>query len=327
MHSISKTVVTLATAQQLIADLFGDHVQLQRFHELTDGWFNAAYTLELSDGRRFVLKVAPPAEVEVLRYERDMMAAEVAVMRLVQQQTSVPLPEIIHYDTSRTLMPSPFFLMTWVPGTSLKQLRPTLTPEEQAAIDGTVGGYLRQINAIRGDSFGYVTPSAARFSRWPQAFAYMFECVLQDGEAKSIVLPRPYAAFRDLLQSLLPALDEVRTPQLVHWDLWDANIFIDPATKRVTGLIDFERAVWGDPLMEAQFMLDQSPAFFEQYGPSPLDGPHARLRRLLYNIYLFLIMKIECTYRQYDDQELEELAYAQLTRQVESLEAALQGAS
>lgn len=326
MQSISKTMVTRATAQQIIAELFGDHIQLLHFNELTDGWFNAAYTLELNDGRRFVLKVAPPAEVEVLRYERDMMDAEVAVMRLVHQQTSVPLPELIHYDTSRRLLPSPFFLMTWVPGRSLKQLRASFRPEQQASIDGVIGGYLRQINAIRGASFGYLAPSALRFSRWSEAFSHMFENVLQDAEDKSIVLPRPYNAFRALLLRLLPMLDAVPSPQLVHWDLWDSNVFIDPASLQVTGLIDFERACWGDPLMEAQFMLNQPPSFFAHYGPSPLAGPDAHLRRLLYNVYLFLITKVECSYRQYADQELEQTAYTQLDEQVTQLEVALHNA-
>lgn len=324
MQSISKTVVNLATAQQIVAELFADRIQLLRFDELTDGWFNAAYTLELSDGRRFVLKVAPSAEVEVLRYERDMMDAEVTVMRLVQQQTSVPLPEVVHYDTSCRLLPSPFFLMTWVPGRSLKQVRASLSPEEEAMVDGAVGSYLRQINAIHNDSFGYAAASAPRFSRWSDSFANMLENVLLDAEAKSVVLPRPYAQFRKLLQSALPVFDDVQTPQLVHGDLWDANVFGDPTTKRVTGLIDFERALWGDPLMEAQFMFGQSPAFFAQYGPSPLDGPRAHLRRLFYNVYLFLITKVESRYRQYANPELEQSAYLQLNEHVEQLEAALE---
>jgi hypothetical protein len=38
-------------------------------HELTDGWFDAAYRVRLDDGRPAVVKVAPPADVPVLRYE------------------------------------------------------------------------------------------------------------------------------------------------------------------------------------------------------------------------------------------------------------------
>ena len=50
-----------------------------------------------------------------------------------------------------------------------------------------------------------------------------------------------------------PALDEVQSPRLVHWDLWDGNVFVDPATAQITGISDFERSLWGDPLMEVNF--------------------------------------------------------------------------
>jgi len=40
-------------------------------------------------------------------------------------------------------------------------------------------------------------------------------------------------------------------PQLVHWDAWDANFFVKDG--KITGILDFERALWADPLMEAQF--------------------------------------------------------------------------
>lgn len=54
----------------------GSSAVVQSFTELTDGYFNAAYRVELADGLVFVLKVAPPAEVSVLRYEREIMIIE-----------------------------------------------------------------------------------------------------------------------------------------------------------------------------------------------------------------------------------------------------------
>jgi aminoglycoside phosphotransferase (APT) family kinase protein len=41
------------------------------------------------------------------------------------------------------------------------------------------------------------------------------------------------------------ALDEVTRPALIHFDLWPGNIFVDGS--RIVGLIDHERAFWGDP--------------------------------------------------------------------------------
>ena len=51
--------------------------------ECKEGWFNAAYLATLDDGRRCVLKVAPPPGVTVLTYEHDIMTTEVTAMRMV----------------------------------------------------------------------------------------------------------------------------------------------------------------------------------------------------------------------------------------------------
>jgi aminoglycoside phosphotransferase (APT) family kinase protein len=106
----------------------------------------------------------------------------------------------------------------------------------------------------------------------------------------------------------------------VHWDLWDANVFVDPSTLQVTGVIDFERAFWGDPLMEAQFRAKADDArFIEAYGTTVLGLPGARTRRRLYDMYLFLIVVIEATYRQYPTGELEQWGRAELSATLSAL--------
>lgn len=122
MHSLSKTAVLLKTAQAIISDVFGAHAVIRAFEELKDGCFNAAYAITLADGLRCVLKVAPPDGVRVLRYERDILAAEVAVMRLVRQYTEMPVPAILGYDTSRRLVESDFYLMAFIEGVPLNKV-------------------------------------------------------------------------------------------------------------------------------------------------------------------------------------------------------------
>lgn len=50
--------------------------------ELTEGMFNAAYEVYLDNGSSVILKIAPPKEVEVLSYEKNIMHAEVQTMNL-----------------------------------------------------------------------------------------------------------------------------------------------------------------------------------------------------------------------------------------------------
>ena len=141
----------------------------------------------------------------------------------------------------------------------------------------------------------------------------------------SVELPLPYDALLDLLRRSYPALDEVQSPRLVHWDLWDGNVFVDPATAQITGIIDFERSLWGDPLMEVNFgafaPLEPDSPLLQGYGRPMLTTPEARVRRTLYNIYLFLIMIIECTYRRYPTQDQENWARRLLAVELDKLQA------
>ncbi|HZU86628.1 MAG TPA: aminoglycoside phosphotransferase family protein, partial [Anaerolineaceae bacterium] len=316
-----KTPVTLAQAEQIAAHHFGAQCCLANFEELTDGYFNACYRIDLSDGARCVLKVAPPDGVRILRYERDILRAEVETLRLVRARTTAPVPQVLAHDTSRQVLANDYFLMEFLPGVPLHKARPSLPPEAQAQIDRQLGGYLRQINEICGPCFGYFAKPQPQGVEWAQTFARMLGSVLEDGAAIGVVLPWPYEQFAALPRLGFAALAEITQPRLVHWDLWDGNVFVDPENAQVTGLFDFERALWGDPLMETNFgyMAAEGSPFMQGYGMAMLDTPNKRLRRRLYAIYLYLIMIIECSYRNYENDQQEKWSRAQLVRELEGL--------
>ncbi len=309
MDSFSKIPLSVEIARDIVRHHFGAGRKLVAFEELREGFFNAAALLELDDGLKCVLKAAPPAEVRVLRYEKDLMRAEVESMRLVRQRTQVPVPEVYIYDPTRRLLPSEFFVMEFVSGVPFHKLRAQLSDEVQLNVRREMGRMTREMAEITGPAFGYwVQPCPAGVS-WRDCFADMLQGVLQDGLDAQVDLERPYTEIFQILGRNFAALDEVSTPRLVHWDLWDGNVFVDPQTGRVTGLIDFERALWADPLMEAIFMHPDPPVpggpGAAGYGEPLFIEPAQITRRLLYNAYLYLIMVIECAYRKYPNQDQE----------------------
>ncbi len=51
----------------------------------------------LTDGRAVVVKVGPPADARLLRYERGLIAAEAEYFRTVRAGApAVPVPEVLH---------------------------------------------------------------------------------------------------------------------------------------------------------------------------------------------------------------------------------------
>lgn len=321
MYALSKTPISLETAQTIITAHFGQDVIIAEYAELSDGMYNAAYLIELGNGQKVVLKVAPPDHVRVLRYEKNIMQAEVAVLRLLRAQTDIPVPEVFFYDTTRHLIDNDYYLMSFVSGVGLHKLRAELSVEDQRAIDLHIGAYLRQINAITGSFFGYFAQPEFHFPTWRAAFSSMLDQVLQDGRDAGVELPLGYDALSVRLLPFYAVLDEVTQPALVHWDLWDGNIFLDPATTTITGILDCERALWGDPLMEVNFgAFGLNPAVMEGYGADLLATPAAQTRRSLYNVYLWLIMIVESTYRQFESKDQENWAREKLMEELGRLE-------
>ena len=87
MYSLSKTSVPANAIHEIVHHHLNGR-SVCSIQELTDGLYNAAYRIDLDDGTVCILKAAPPDHVRVLRYEKDIMRAEVEMMRLVRAQTA-----------------------------------------------------------------------------------------------------------------------------------------------------------------------------------------------------------------------------------------------
>jgi aminoglycoside phosphotransferase (APT) family kinase protein len=232
----------------------------------------------------------------------------------------MPAPAVLFDDDSGRIIANHYFIMDFLPGIPYNQIKKSLSSEEQRSIERTTGRLLRQLNEIAGPSFGYLAHPDHEGHTWRTIFGHMMAGVLADGADKQAVLPLPYAQLAQGLADRYGVLDEVTSPRLVHWDLWDGNILVDGDPKRVTGVIDFERSLWGDPLMEVNFGgLTVSEAFIEGYGLSMLQTEAQRQRKLLYKVYLYLIMVIECSYRQYQSDRQEKWTRPRLEAELRNL--------
>ncbi len=276
--------------------------------ELKDGWFNVVYNVCLSDGRETILKIAPPKDAEVMTYENNIMATEVASMRLVSQHPAIPVPEIYYFDTVRDLCDSDYFFMEKLAGDNYSHVKPQFSTQMQAQIDQSIGRIVREINSFTGTYFGYDGNIALQGDTWSEAFTKIVESVLEDGRIKNADYGFDAAEIRDAILKHAPALEAVTLPRLVHWDAWDLNFFVKDC--KITGILDFERALWADPLMEAQFRalaFNGAPESLRGYGKT--NFTHEEYERCqLYTLHLALVMKTECYYRNYDTDEVSNLS-------------------
>jgi aminoglycoside phosphotransferase (APT) family kinase protein len=276
--------------------------------ELKEGWFNAAYCLKLSDEREVVLKIAPPVNADIMTYEKDIMFTEVATMQAVFENTEIPVPEIYYFDTDKDICDSNYFFMAKLEGDNYEHVKRSLAKEVSAEIDKEIGGIIRAINQYKGTYFGYDGNPDLRADTWKEAFQKICEALLADAERKDADIIYAPAEYRALLQKHASTLEQITEPVMVHWDAWDLNFFVKDG--KVSGLLDFERALWAEPLMEAQF---RALAFggitdcLKGYGKTEFTYEED-VRNHLYTMHLALVMKIECYYRNYDTDEVANLA-------------------
>lgn len=276
--------------------------------ELKEGWFNAAYNVRLADGREVILKIAPPRGAEILTYEKNIMTTEVNSMRLAAQNPAIPVPEIYCYDTAHDLCDSDYFFMEKLSGENYGHVKNSLPEETRAQIDQQIGAIMREINTFTGTYYGLDGNSDLRAATWKEAFLKYIDAVLEDGRVKGAEYGVSVDEIRSAVLKHAPALEAVVTPQLVHWDAWELNFFIKDG--RVSGIIDFERAMWGDYLMEAQFRaLDFGGVSDSMKGYGKTTFTHDEEERCrLYTLHLGLVMKTECYYRNYDTDEVSNIA-------------------
>ena len=302
MESQTKTKLTTEQQNLLVRSAFGSQVSIIQSTELTGGYFNAAYDLLLSDGTATILKIAPSEEVDTLSYESDIMATEVAAMQLMKSKGTIPVPEVYVYDNSRTVIASEYFFMEKIIGQPYNEIKEELTLNQRAVIETELGRYCRIINEIRGDHFGLFNLSpGAEVTTWRDTFTYLMTSLLDDARRLEAKMPIPLEIIESEIMNRLHVMDSVTEPRLVHWDLWDGNVFVRDG--RIVALIDWERALWGDPLMEYYFRyIEDSTHFCNGYGGS-FDSPNELERIKLYDLYIDLIYFIECYSRKYDSQD------------------------
>ncbi|MEF2964858.1 aminoglycoside phosphotransferase family protein [Paenibacillus sp. M1] len=297
MENAIKRHLSQEELKGIVDQAFGGRKELVSAQELTDGWFNSAYTLTLDDGMKTVLKVAP-VFAGMMGYERGLMRTEVEVLRLLKGAGGIPVPEVYYYRAGDN--GNEWFLMEYVEGIPYNKVKQQLPDGDRWQIEEELGRLSRKINDIHGEKFGYYALEERQGDSWPNVFADMVAGLLDDARDRQVTLPASDEDILSLVAERRASLEEVTVPSLVHWDLWDGNVFVDGAG--VTALIDCERALWGDPLMEYNFRSSAGEMAAFRKGYRKANFTEAEKERIeLYDLYLALILYIECSYRGYAD--------------------------
>ena len=324
MNSITKAKISELQIHELIKFAFGSSVSAASITELSDGMYNTALKITLSDNLNTVLKVSPPQDTKVLRYEKNIMETEVSVLNQIRACTSVPVPKVYYFDHKHSVVDSDYFFMEYIEGVPLNKLHDKLRDEQVKTISGSLGTFTAQMQAIHSDYFGYISQKDKRFPCWADAFVSMIRELLDDAADINEELPIRGAELLAMIEECYAILNLVKTPSFIHKDLWEGNVFVDAATTQITGIVDFERALYGDTLLEpvCGFLLENDEFMSNSLGKTQLSYEE-KTRTVLYSIYLYLIMFVECGFRQYTDDRTKAWAGKRLEQSIQELKRKL----
>lgn len=299
MNIITKNRQGIKTLETIAQAAFGKNETLLSYKEFPEGFCNVTYRLDLSSGRSVVLKVAAPPHTQMMSCEAALMETEVRAMKEAAKHHIEKVPKIYFYDCSKTICSGDYFLMEMLQGKSYDKAKQNMGQEQQEKTEIQIGQWLKKLHDIKGSRFGHFFREDLQRNSWYDAFRFMLEQIVGDGIEKEVdILISPQELFQKLERDQ-SCIDEVREPRMIHFDSWDGNVFVEEG--RVIGLIDWERAMWADGLMEERFRFhNANPGLLKGYGKKEFTENES-IRCRWYDVYLYLMMMIEGAYRHYED--------------------------
>jgi hypothetical protein len=120
------------------------------------GAYNLVYTVSFSDGVKWVARI--PGHGTSTRFgslDAQRMNSEYYTMQYIGQHTTMPLPQVHHWETTCDSIGTPFALMDYVEGQPLDDLwDDDLSESQRLACLSELAGYMSQLSKLRFSGLG-----------------------------------------------------------------------------------------------------------------------------------------------------------------------------
>jgi aminoglycoside phosphotransferase (APT) family kinase protein len=189
----------------------------------------------------------------ICRYQGEAMAYE----RL--RAAGIPAPEVVALDVSKTLIPYHYIILSKIDGIPLIDDWASLSESQKVEAGRAAGRYLAMMHNLELEGFGHLENlQTTPFARWFDFTEDYWKRYVVRLLAAGIIDTRTHDRMRSSFERLRPRLDSFSAGRLVHADYQFENLLHRDGV--ITGIIDFEWAVSGDPAwdfrLENQWDID-----------------------------------------------------------------------
>ena len=245
----SPTKLTIDQITAILERCLGSGAHSLGIKEFEGGTFNETYLIDISDREKVVLRVAPPPvphmywdDVALLRREHTILPFFASIATFT--------PKTLLVDFTHQIVGRDYVLQTVLEGDRWSDIEDELTEEENVDLWRQCGEIVKRIHQTPGEQFGYPYPGQT-FANWHDVILDRFSRIAQSLKENQADISH-FSTIFDLVASDVSVFNDVRRPCLLHGDLWTFNLLVARKDGRplISGVLDTERAWWGDPLAD-----------------------------------------------------------------------------
>jgi aminoglycoside phosphotransferase (APT) family kinase protein len=292
LEQLPKSMPHSPTANQIMAmcqRAFGPSVRVASARELSGGTFNTTFLIALYD-QQLILRIAPPSTADLAWDEQWLMRREQQIQPFFAALGPL-MPRTLLADFTHQLIDRDYIFQTCLAGNRWDEIAEVFTPDEELRLWEQFGNITRTIHSTVGTAFGGPYP-APEFPTWSQTILYRLERATQAMSKAQLDLTDILSVLA-IVRSQTARLDAIQQPRLLHGDLWLFNILVSREVDgpAITGVLDADRAWWGDPLADwTMFVLAKAAGpethqfharFWQAYGELE-QTPEVAFRQAVY---------------------------------------------
>lgn len=224
---------------------------------LPGGWSGESYLTEVA-GVRSVVRIcaAPSARGE---HAADVDGALMGLLKGV-----VPVPDVMEVRGAHAGNP-PLLITRYVPGVRADDLVRDQDTQALVHLGAQLGGIAGALAGIPTLAGGHFVDAGLRIEPFAPGADDLVAHVMSRVPSLRGFSPGETEGLLDVARRAQDELDGVGRTSLVHGDLHPKNVVVDPASRRVVAVVDWEHAHAGSPYADLGSLLrfDRHPAWEE----------------------------------------------------------------